>query len=271
MKITTKILVLLMLTAVFYVKAQQIKFPESFKLTLSVIPGYRVIKDAGTTKGQNTENVKQTDILDIQRFESADKSTTVEVYVYQLKSEEMFSEKAFIERLQLTHSYLQRLEIGASEFLKVKNYLIQVQSINPKATDKSAGKIELDKLVNYYKKKLGAVTFKIPSIQNADKDSESTNSATKSPDYTSLRRWVANNFGPDFYQPYIHENLRRITLILNFDEHGKTTVKEIKGTDNEKLIKAIKERIEKMPLWTKDEAAYSSTLSVPLEFRDAEQ
>ncbi|WP_027385961.1 hypothetical protein [Chryseobacterium gregarium] len=63
----------------------------------------------------------------------------------------------------------------------------------------------------------------------------------------------------------------RITLILNFDEHGKTTVKEIKGTDNEKLIKAIKERIEKMPLWNKDEATYSSTLSVPLEFRDVKQ
>ncbi|MBE5319995.1 hypothetical protein IM793_12555 [Pedobacter sp. MR2016-19] len=271
MKITTKILFFLMLTAIFSAKAQQIKFPENFKLNLSVIPGYRIIKDAGTTKGQNTENVKQTDSLYIQRFESAGKRNTIEVYVYQLKSEEMFSEKEFIERLQLTQGYLQMLGTGAFEFLKVKNYLIQVQSINPKATNKSAGKIELDKLANYYKKKLGAVTFKIPAIQNANKISESTNSATKSPDYKSLRRWVANNFGPDFYKQYIHEGSGRITLILNFDEQGKTTVKEIKGTGNEKLIRAIKERIEKMPLWTKDQATYSSTLSLPLEFRDVEQ
>lgn len=93
MKITTKILFLLMLTAIFNAKARQIKFPESFRLTLSVIPGYRVIKDADATKGQNTENIKQTDSLYIQRFESADKMNTIDIYVYQLKSEEMFSEK----------------------------------------------------------------------------------------------------------------------------------------------------------------------------------
>ncbi|MGQ7855769.1 hypothetical protein ACUN24_16165 [Pedobacter sp. WC2501] len=271
MKITAKILFLLMLTAIFNAKAQQIKFPENFKLTSSVIPGYRVIKDADAAKGQITENVKQTDSLYIQRFESADKRNTIEVYVYQLKSEETFSEKEFVERLQLTQGYFQMFKMGAFEFLKVKNYLIQIQSINPKATNKSAGKIELDKLSNYYKKKLGAVTFKIPAIQNADKTSESTNRTAKSPDYTNLRRWVANNFGPAFYRQYIHEGSGRITLILNFDEQGKTTVKEIKGTKNEKLIKAIKERIEKMPLWTKDEATYSSTLSLPLEFRDVEQ
>lgn len=166
---------------------------------------------------------------------------------------------------------MQVFEKGVFEFMKVKNYLIQVQSINPKATIKSAGKIELDKLGNYYKKKLGAVTFKIPAIQNANRTSESTNSATKSPDYTNLKRWVANNFGPAFYKQYIHEGSGRITLILNIDEQGKTTVKEIKGTENKKLIKAINERIEKMPSWTKDEATYSSTLSLPLEFRDVEK
>ena len=271
MKTTTKILVLLMLTVVFNATAQQIKFPENFKLTISVIPGYRVIRDADATKGQNTQNVKQTDSLYIQRFESADKMKTIEIYVYQLKSEEIFSEKRFIERLQLMQGYLQMFEMSAFEFLKVKNYLIQVQSINPKATNKSAGKIQLDKLGNYYKKKLGAVTFKIPAIPNTNNTSESTNNATKSPDYTKLRRWVANNFGPAFYKQYIHEGSGRITLILNFDEQGKTKVKEIKGTTNEKLIKAIKERIEKMPLWTKDEATHSSTLSLPLEFRDVEQ
>jgi len=271
MKTTTKILVLLILTGIFNAKAQQIKFPESFKLSLSVIPGYRVIKDADATKGQSIENVKQTDSLYIQRFESSDKRNTVEVYVYQLKSEEMFTDKGFIERLQLMQGYLQTFKMGDFGFLKVKNYLIQVQSINPKTTNNSAGKIELDKLSNYYKKKTGAVTFKIPAIQNANMTSESINSTTKSPDYTNLRRWVANNFGSAFYKQYIHEGSGRITLILNIDEQGKTTVKEIKGTKNEKLIKAIKESIEKMPVWTKDEATYSSTLSLPLEFRDIEQ
>ena len=116
MKTTTKILVLLILTGIFNAKAQQIKFPESFKLSLSVIPGYRVIKDADATKGQSTENVKQTDSLYIQRFESADKRNTVEVYVYQLKSEEMFTDKGFIERLQLMQGYCRRLKWVLSDF-----------------------------------------------------------------------------------------------------------------------------------------------------------
>jgi len=271
MKITTKILVLLMLTGILNAKGQQIEFPENFKISSSVIPGYRVIKDADATKGQRTENVKQTDSLYIQRFESADKRNTVEVYVYLLKSEEMFTDKEFIERLQLMQGYFQTFEMGAFEFLRVKNYLIQVQSINPKTTNKNAGRIELDELGNYYKKKLGAVAFKIPAIKNANETSESSNVVAKNPDYTRLKRWVANNFGPAFYKQYIHEGSGRITLMLNINDHGQTTVDEIKGTKNEKLIKAIKDRIEKMPVWTKDEAAYSSTLSLPLEFKDIAQ
>lgn len=270
MKIAIKIFVLLMLMGIYSAKAQQIKFPEYFKSNLSVLPGYKIVKDADI-KAKKPEDAKQNDSLYIQRFESADQSSTVEVYVYQLKSEELFNEKGFIERLQLMQGYLQMFEIGAFEFLKVKNFLIQIQSINAKATKKSAGNTEVSKLSNYYQHKLGAVICKIPTMQNSNNIAKNTNEDTKRPDYTNLRRWMANNFNSAFYQQHIHEGSGRITLILTIDERGKTMVKEIKGTSNEKLIEAIKDRIAKMPLWTKDEAAYSSTLSLPLDFKNVEE
>ena len=270
MKIATKVLVFLILTGIYKAKAQQIKFPEHFQLKLSVIQGYKVVKD-DATKAKNTGDAKQSDSLYIQRFESADKQDTIEVYVYQLKSEEMFNERGFIERLQLMQGYLQMFKIGAYEFLKVENFLIQIQCIYPKASSKSAGKTEVAKLSNYYKHKFGAVICNIPTLQNASNIPKSTNEDAKKPDYANLRRWVTNNFGAAFYKQHIYEGTGRITLILNIDDKGKTTVKEIKGTSNGKLIKAIKDSIDKMPLWTKDEATYSSTLSLPLDFKNVDE
>ena len=271
MQITMKILLLMMLTVMFSAETQQLKFPEDFRLSPSTIPGYKVIQDADALKWQNTENVKKTDSLYIQRFKSGDTKTAIEIYVYQLESENMFSEKGFVDRLQLTQGYLQMLDMGAFEFLRVKNFLIQIQVVSSKTSDKKAVKMELAKLRDYYEKKSGATIFKIPAIQNSEKAIEGTYSGTKVPDYTSLRRWVSDNFGPAFYKQYIHEGSGRITLIINFDEQGKTTVKDVKGTNNEKLISAIKERIEKMPLWTTDEVSYSTTLSLPLDFRNVDE
>ncbi|RZL51259.1 MAG: hypothetical protein EOP00_00130 [Pedobacter sp.] len=270
MKIATRMLVLLMLSSILNVKAQQIKFPENFKLNRSLLPGYKVVAD-GLDKTKKTENVEPTDLLYTQRFESADKKNSVDIYVYQLKSGEVFNEKEFIERLQLMQAYLQMFDLVAFEFLKVKNFLIQVQSLTPKAINKNTDKVLVSKLTNYYKQKLAAVSLKIPPVQNAANAAQSATSSTNSPDYTNLKRWVANNFGTSFYQQYIHEGSLRITLLLNIDGQGKTTVKEIKGTNNQKLINAIKDRVDKMPLWTKDEASYSSTLSLPIDFKDVDQ
>jgi len=271
MKITMKILLLMMLTVMFSAEAQQLKFPEDFRLSLSTIPGYKVIQDADASKSQNIEKIKDNDSLYIQRFKSGDTKTAIEIYVYQLESENMFSEKGFVDRLQLMQGYLQMLDMGAFEFLRVKNFLIQIQVVSSKTSDKKAVKMELGKLRDYYEKKSGATIFKIPAIQNSEKAIEGTYSGAKVPDYTSLRRWVSDNFDSAFYKQYIHEGSGKIILVINFDQNGKTTVKDVKGTNNEKLISAIKERIKKMPLWTTDEVSYSSTISLPLEFRNIEQ
>jgi len=57
MKITVKILILLMLTVMFSAEAQQFKFPEDFRPSPSTIPRYKVIQDADALKWQDTVNV----------------------------------------------------------------------------------------------------------------------------------------------------------------------------------------------------------------------
>jgi len=267
-----KLLFILCLLSILNAKAQQIKYPESFKLNTSVFPGYKIFKDEGA-KATETENVtdKKLDSLYSQRFESADKKNMLEVHVYELKSEQMFKDKVVMERLQLMQGYLQMFDVGKFEFMKVKNYLIQLQSITPRATNRAMDKIRVDKLSNYYKSKLGATVFKIPALQKPVIKSLSTNTISNQPNYTKFRIWVSRNFNEDFYKKYIdYLTVKQINVKLYFDEQGKTTVKEIIGTNNEKLTQAIKDMIAKMPIWTKDEVGYSSTINLPLRFVSVE-
>lgn len=84
--------------------------------------------------------------------------------------------------------------------------------------------------------------------------------------YDRLRRWVSNHFDSNFFRE--HDIYSRIDLeaMIHFEENGKTTVKEIKGTQNANLIQALKTELEKMPIWTPEEVDYNTTHRLPITY-----
>ncbi|OJV51872.1 MAG: hypothetical protein BGO31_08770 [Bacteroidetes bacterium 43-16] len=87
--------------------------------------------------------------------------------------------------------------------------------------------------------------------------------------YEAFKTWTKAHLGPEFFRKQqVKENVD-VVVALWIEENGTTKVKEISGTKNEALKRAITSEFAKMPNWNKGEVDFKSTIKVPLRYKAA--
>lgn len=85
--------------------------------------------------------------------------------------------------------------------------------------------------------------------------------------YEAFKTWTKAHLGPEFFRKQqVKENVD-VVVALWIEENGTTKVKEISGTKNETLKRAITSEFAKMPNWNKGEVDFKSTIKVPLRYK----
>lgn len=85
--------------------------------------------------------------------------------------------------------------------------------------------------------------------------------------YEAFKIWAKAHLGNEFFRKQQLKEDVEVVLSLWIGDNGKTIVKEISGTDNETLKRAITRELGKMPVWNKGEVDFNNTIKVPLRYK----